>query len=175
MTKLTKLNKIQTLLDDDLVYVVKPSNPVGQRSKGISKVDLANEIGGGGAVNSVNGKSGNVVLSADDISDAATTNKFVTNQTLIDVSVNNSKIGITNQQALDILNNNDKISYTDSVAVALNTEKVGVTNEQQNTINSTTAGEPLGSDAVLNVVSLTQAEYDAGTPLSTTFYIITDA
>jgi hypothetical protein len=42
-----------------------------------------------------------------------------------------------------------------------------------NTIDSAVAGEPSGSDAVLNVVSLTQAEYDAGTPVATTFYIIT--
>lgn len=42
-----------------------------------------------------------------------------------------------------------------------------------NTIDSTVTGEPSGSDQVLNVVSLTQAEYDAGTPVATTFYIIT--
>ena len=42
-----------------------------------------------------------------------------------------------------------------------------------NTIESAVAGEPTGSDVVLNVVSLTQAEYDAGTPVATTFYIIT--
>ena len=42
-----------------------------------------------------------------------------------------------------------------------------------NTINTLLAGEPAGSDLVLNAVSLTQAEYDAGTPVSTTFYIIT--
>lgn len=41
-----------------------------------------------------------------------------------------------------------------------------------NTIDSITAGEPTGSDQVLNVVSLTQAEYDAGTPIATTLYII---
>tara|TARA_R110000772_G_scaffold181420_1_gene292726 strand:- start:43 stop:411 length:369 start_codon:yes stop_codon:yes gene_type:complete len=39
-------------------------------------------------------------------------------------------------------------------------------------INSNTFGEPAGSDVVLNRVSLTQAEYDAGTPVSTTLYII---
>lgn len=44
-----------------------------------------------------------------------------------------------------------------------------------NTINSTTLGEPIGSDAVVNIVSLTQAEFDAGTPVSTTIYNITDA
>ena len=41
-------------------------------------------------------------------------------------------------------------------------------------IDSVVTGEPTGSDRVLNVVSLTQAEYDAGTPVATTFYIITD-
>ena len=42
-------------------------------------------------------------------------------------------------------------------------------------VNSKTAGEPTGSDVVLNTVSLTQAEYDLGTPIATTFYLITDA
>tara|TARA_R110000772_G_scaffold60660_1_gene136976 strand:- start:1200 stop:1559 length:360 start_codon:yes stop_codon:yes gene_type:complete len=42
-----------------------------------------------------------------------------------------------------------------------------------NTINTALAGEPAGSDLVLNAVSLTQAEYNAGTPVATTFYIIT--
>ena len=46
-----------------------------------------------------------------------------------------------------------------------------------NTIESAVSGEPTGSDQVLNVVSLTQAEYDAaivaGTTVATTFYIIT--
>jgi predicted RecA/RadA family phage recombinase len=41
-----------------------------------------------------------------------------------------------------------------------------------NTIESDVTGEPTGSDQVLNVVSLTQAEYDAGTPVATTLYVI---
>ena len=47
-------------------------------------------------------------------------------------------------------------------------------NAEVNTINSIITGEPTGSDQVLNVVSLTQSEYDSGTPLSNTFYVITD-
>ena len=43
---------------------------------------------------------------------------------------------------------------------------------EANTINSIVAGEISGSDVVLNVVSLTQAEYDAGTKIATTLYII---
>ena len=35
------------------------------------------------------------------------------------------------------------------------------------------SGEPSGSDSITNIVSLTQAEYDAGTPVATTLYIIT--
>ena len=42
-------------------------------------------------------------------------------------------------------------------------------------IKSTTIGEPIGSDVIGNIVSLTQAEYDAGTPVATTIYNITDA
>ena len=40
-------------------------------------------------------------------------------------------------------------------------------------IDSVVTGEPAGSNLVLNAVSLTQAQYDAGTPVGTTFYIIT--
>ena len=51
-------------------------------------------------------------------------------------------------------------------------DSIGV-GAEANTIDSIITGEPDGSDQVLNVVSLTQAEYDAGTPVATTFYIIT--
>ena len=43
----------------------------------------------------------------------------------------------------------------------------------EDNFNSDTTGEPSGSDVMVNIVSLTQAEYDAGTPVSTTLYIIT--
>ncbi len=42
-------------------------------------------------------------------------------------------------------------------------------------LGSTTEGEPEGSDQVYNIISLTQAEYNAGTPVATTLYNITDA
>ena len=82
---------------------------------------------------------------------------------------------ITAQQTTDIGVNNAKISYTDATAVGLNTAKVGVTNEEQNTINTELEAGMTGEDLVLNVLSLTTAEYGAGTPIATTFYIITDA
>lgn len=63
-------------------------------------------------------------------------------------------------------------AYTDAEKTKLSGVATGA---QANTINSATAGEPTGSDRVLNVVSLTQSEYDAGSPVATTFYIITDA
>ena len=49
---------------------------------------------------------------------------------------------------------------------------LGAAGVSPTTVNSITTGEPTGSDQVVNVVSLTQAEYDAGTPVATTFYII---
>ncbi len=55
--------------------------------------------------------------------------------------------------------------------VAANTAKVGVTNEPSSDPSGVT-----GADAIINIMSLTQAEYDAiGTPNASTFYIITDA
>jgi len=51
------------------------------------------------------------------------------------------------------------------------TDLVSVLNDR---VKSITVSEPVGSDKVENIVSLTQAEYDAGSNISTTFYIITD-
>lgn len=59
--------------------------------------------------------------------------------------------------------------------VTINNAKVGVTTEEANTINTEVEAGMTGEDLVLNVLSCTQAEYTAGTPVATTFYIITDA
>jgi len=50
---------------------------------------------------------------------------------------------------------------------------VETTNALNDRVKSVTVSEPNGSDKVVNIVSLTQAEYDAGTPVADTFYIIT--
>lgn len=64
-----------------------PGDPAGTASTDAVTVTLAGSVGvtltvaaggGGGAVDSVNGQTGTVVLDADDIDDAATTNKFAT-------------------------------------------------------------------------------------------------
>jgi len=114
-----------------------------------------------GGVDSVNGETGVVVLDTSDI--AENTNLYYTDVRVsnnVDVAANTLKTGITAQQATDITTNN---------------AKVGVTNEQENTINTELESGMTGEDLVLNVLSLTEAEYDAGTPVATTFYIITDA
>ena len=103
---------------------------------------------------------GNLVAIADDL---------IAKQN--EINANTSKVGITTQQASDINTNTLKYSYPTADASKLAGIEVG---SEVNTINSKIASEPTGSDAVLNVVSLTQAEYDAGTKIATTFYIITD-
>ena len=67
--------------------------------------------------------------------------------------------------------NVDKVEYTFKDGIE---DADFVLRDKTITINSITTGEPTGSYAVLNVVSLTQAEYDAGAKVATTFYIITD-
>ena len=88
-------------------------------------------------------------------------------KSLIDSNTDNT--GISTQQANDIASNSLKNSYPSSDASKLSGISAGA---QVNTINSTTTGELTGSDVITNVVSLTQTEYDAGTPISTTLYII---
>jgi len=46
--------------------------------------------------------------------------------------------------------------------------------EFTNTVNTELESGMSGEDLVFNILSLTQAEYDAGTPIATTFYIITN-
>ena len=84
---------------------------------------------------------------------------------------------ISAQQATDITNNNNKVGITTSERLAIvdnSTKLAGIeTGAEVNTIDSITSGEPSGSDQVINVVSLSQTEYDGGTKVATTFYIIT--
>ncbi len=42
-------------------------------------------------------------------------------------------------------------------------------------VRNNLTGEPAGSQSILKTISLTQAQYDASTPLAGTFYAITDA
>jgi hypothetical protein len=117
--------------------------------------------GGGGAVDSVFGRTGNVIAQNGDYNTSQVTEGSNLYYTEDRVS-NNSSV-----QA-----NTAKNSYPSSDATKLSNIE---DNAEVNTINTDTTGEPTGSDLVLNVVSLTQAEYDAGTPVATTFYLITDA
>lgn len=43
-TKLSQLTETTTLADNDLVYVVKPSEPIGSQSKGITKTNFLNGV-----------------------------------------------------------------------------------------------------------------------------------
>lgn len=106
-----------------------------------------------------------------------------------EIDLNTAKVGITSTQSSDITTNNAKVGYTEAL-VSANTDVTANTAKNSypsadssklagvevgadvNTINSTTTSEPPGSDLVYNVVSLTQAEYDAGSPVATTFYLI---
>tara|TARA_B110000046_G_scaffold2309_1_gene2511 strand:+ start:2053 stop:2499 length:447 start_codon:yes stop_codon:yes gene_type:complete len=106
-----------------------------------------------------------------------------------EIDLNTAKVGITSTQSSEITANTAKVGYTESLVsantdVVANTAKISFDSASStklggievgaevNTINSTTTSEPIGSDVVPNIVSLTQAEYDAGTKVATTFYLI---
>ena len=75
-----------------------------------------------------------------------------------------------NQSDLTIVEGQTVILQAENIA-----QQLEINSLQSDKVNSVTTGEPTGSDIVGNIVSLTQAEYDAGTPIATTFYLITDA
>ena len=108
-----------------------------------------------------------------------------------DITTNNAKVGITPTQASDITTNNAKVGITPTQAsdITTNNAKVGITPTQASDIATNTAdiakkvgndttGEAAGSDSVVNMVSLTQAEYDTAlasfpaTIKATTLYVI---
>ena len=115
---------------------------------------------------------------------AATISDFVTevsnNTSVLD---NSAKVSYTDSAAVAL--NTAKVSYTDSAAVALNTAKVTYPSADSTKLSGIAAGAEVNTiesilevgvdnDAVvLNVVSLPQADYDSGTKIDTTLYIIT--
>jgi hypothetical protein len=70
--------------------------------------------------------------------------------------------GSSNSLSGCLLKGNNLSDLLDVPTARTNLESVG----------STLTNEPTGADKVLNIVSLTQAEYDAGTKVATTFYAI---
>jgi hypothetical protein len=136
-------------------------------------------------VDSVNGNVGAVTLTTSNVAEG--TNKYMVLGTTASTALAGDtallQLGtssttalagdttvISAQQATDISNNNNKISFDSTSSTKLGGIETGA---EVNTIDSIVSGEPTGSDQVINVVSLTQAEYDGGTKVATTFYIIT--
>ena len=85
------------------------------------------------------------------------------------VRVGTNLVAIADDLVLKQAEIDAKISYPSADSTKLAGIEVGA---DVNTINSTVAGEPTGADVVLNIVTLTQAEFDAGTKVATTFYAI---
>lgn len=106
-----------------------------------------------------------------------------------DTDIEKSLIFGKNTTGLEVKDDSGKGIFYSNASDTVNlgawgTEPLSVPREQRiidnlpsktEVVNSIISGEPTGSDRVINMVSLTQAEYDAGTPIATTFYLITDA
>ena len=95
----------------------------------------------------------------------------------IDFDLTQIEANKADQTDLD-LTNGQVLNNTVSIGSKADQTDLDLTNAQvlintQDKVGSVTTGEPTGSDKVVNMVSLTQAEYDAGTPIATTFYLIT--
>jgi len=157
---------------------------------------------GGGAVDSVNGETGIVVLYGTDIDTTSTSNQTITQKlneldSEIDSKVDSvfgrsgNVIAESGDYDTEEIANNDTdyfpsdanqydINRNFKVNIDANTSGISanaieIINLDGSKVSSLTDNEPTGSDVIFNVVSLTQAEYDAGTPIATTFYLITDA
>jgi hypothetical protein len=143
--------------------------------------------------NTANRVGGNLVDIADDLIskqsaiDLNTSKAGITSTQSSNINSNNAKVSYTDAVAVSA--NTSKVGYTEALvsanaSVYANTLKDTYPSADAtklggieigadvNTVNSSITGEPTGSDIILNIVSLTQAEYDAGTKIATTFYII---
>ena len=129
---------------------------------------VSNGTGGGGAVDSVNGATGTVVLNTGDI--AEVTNLYYTEAR---VSANTNVVA-----------NTAKVGYTEAAVsantnVTANTAKVGITTAQATDITNSVKNDTdtyTSTPPVTKIITLTQAEYTAivsgGTPNVNTLYII---
>jgi hypothetical protein len=111
----------------------------------------------GGAVDSVNGQTGVVVLGADDIGESAT-RLFLTPTQASDITTNNGKVGITTTQASNITTNNSKVGYTEALvnansSVVANTAKVGITTGQASAITTNTAKVGITTTQASNITT----------------------
>ena len=149
-----------------------------------TQVQFANQIDSFGLQSEVDANTAKTGITTEQANEIVANNAKVTYDAAAAVALNTAKTGITTEQANEIVANNAKVTYDAAAAVALNTAKVSfdsasstklgtiAENAAVNTINTTVTGEPTGSDLVPNIVSLTQAEYDAGTAVAGTFYAI---
>ena len=178
-------NPVVSFPDQSEVQTIRPLKTVNNESlEGTGNIDIV----AGGAVNSVtgdgvSGTAEDVILTfpnADDVDDSSTTNKFLTQSEKDKIAQNESFIAIlqtnkADQSDLDSLASDVSTNASDIDAVESDLSNKANISDLNDKVNSVTTGEPTGSDKVLNIVSLTQAEYDAGTPILTTLYLITDA
>ena len=132
-------------------------------------------------VDSVNGQTGAVTLSPDDLDDAASTHKF-TSQAEIDklagiesgaqVNVVDSVNGQTGSVTLSPDDLDDSASTHKFTSQADIDKLAGIASGAEvNTVDSDPSGVA-GADQITNIISLTQAEYDAITPDAATLYVI---
>ena len=148
---------------------------IGASKSGDNVSDFVNDAGyltseTPAPVDSVNGKVGLVVLDTGDISPVIDKNYVTDSESVVIGNTSNTNTGDQDLSGLQpvllegpfVNGDKDKLDNIESSA-------------EVNTINSKVIGEPIGSDVVLNIVSLTQVEYDTGAPIATTLYLITDA
>ena len=120
-------------------------------------------VSGGGAVDSVNGQTGVVVLDTDNISEGSTNLYFtdarvnansnvaantakvgITTTQANEIAANTLKVGITTQQSTDITNNNAKISFDSASSTKLNGIEAGAQVNTVDSVNSLTGAVSLG-------------------------------
>ena len=126
----------------------------------------------GGAVDSVNGQTGTVVLDADDIDDTTTTNKFTTAADISKLSGIESGAEVNPTSTDGLTEGSTNLYYTDArvsanTDVAANTAKVGITTQQASDITTNNAKVGITTDQANAIVAntakvgITTAQADA--------------
>lgn len=153
-------------LDESLLDVNGATGTSGQ---------ILSSEGAGGGVEWIDAPSGTVtsITATSGALGGLTGGTITTSGSIaIDYSGNNNFIFASGSEKTAV-STSDYIAVVDMDTPSRPVKYASVSKLPVNGVDSTTTGEPTGADSITNIVSLTQAEYDAGTPVATTLYIIT--
>lgn len=168
MQRLEALGYVGFFYDGEVSPSLLISSDVGNAITLGSDGKLYVTVSGGGAVDSVNGQTGIVVLDADDISDSLTTNKFVTSAEKTTWNGKQDTLGFTPE---NVANKENTTLDTSTTKYPTNRLVKEVTDSKQNTLVSGTNIKTINGNSILGSgdLAISGKQYTFNTTVSQSF------